>query len=324
MSAPIEEIAPGTWRLGSLFGGRNLYQYLIADGGSALLVDAGTGDTPREVIVPALRALDISPDDVSTIVVTHPDLDHQGGVAGLLERLGSARVMCGFEDRPLVSDPEALVRDRYGAYTNDHGMGYPDDALDEMRAIAGRPVDVDRGLVGGESLRVGGRELVVHHVPGHSAGHLALYEPATRILFSSDAVHGAMCPDAEGHPALPPTYEMVDAYLSTLDLLAEVGADSVHSGHWPALDGVGFAAFLAESREFVDRLESALLGALEGPISLAVACEAVDAAIGPFGADPVNLMFAVHGHLRRMCRSGRAKVLDPEEHPLRFVGQDPG
>jgi hypothetical protein len=41
--------------------------------------------------------------------------------------------------------------------------------------------------------------------------------------------------------------------------------------------------------------------------------------LGPFGADPVNLMFAVPGHLRRMLRRGEARLLDPAERPIRFA-----
>ena len=50
----LTEIAPRTWRIESLIGPRNLYQYLLAsESGEALLVDAGTSATPEEVILPA-------------------------------------------------------------------------------------------------------------------------------------------------------------------------------------------------------------------------------------------------------------------------------
>lgn len=318
MTESVEELAPGTWRIGSLFGGRNLFQYLIADGDEALLVDAGTARTPRDAILPALEALQIRPENVRTVVVTHPDLDHQGGLAGLLERLPAARAMCGFEDRPMVSDPSALIQDRYSAYRHDHHAGYPDDAIAAMKGEAGEPVEIDLALTGGETLRVGDRILDVRHAPGHSAGHLVLFEPATGMLFSSDAVHGAMCPDAGGAPALPPTYEEVDAYLRTVDLIAGLPVESMHSGHWPTFEGAEIAGFLDESRAFVSSLDEALLEVMEQPVTLLEVCAELDARLGPFGGEPVNLMFAVHGHLRRLCRAGRAAVVDTTAAPLRF------
>jgi hypothetical protein len=44
----------------------------------------------------------------------------------------------------------------------------------------------------------------------------------------------------------------------------------------------------------------------------------VDERLGPFGSDPINLMFVVHGHLRRMQREGRAVVVTPGERPPRY------
>ena len=60
----LTEVAAGTWRLESMVGPRNVYQYLIADGGQALIVDTGMTATPREVILPALRTVGIAPGEV--------------------------------------------------------------------------------------------------------------------------------------------------------------------------------------------------------------------------------------------------------------------
>ena len=40
------EIAAGTWRFESLVGPRNMFQYLIADGDEAIVVDTGMTPTP--------------------------------------------------------------------------------------------------------------------------------------------------------------------------------------------------------------------------------------------------------------------------------------
>jgi glyoxylase-like metal-dependent hydrolase (beta-lactamase superfamily II) len=314
----VAEVAPGTWRLGSMIGPRNLYQYLIADGGQALVVDTGMTATPREVIMPALRAVGIAAGEVSMVVVTHPDLDHQGGLAGLREVLPAAAAACGFADRMMVSEPERLVTDRYGAYELEHDLGYgPADKV-WMRANYGAPALVEIGFAGGEAVQVGARRLVVHHAPGHSAGHLVLHEPAAGLLFTSDAVHWRMCPAADGSPALPPTYEDVDAYLETIGMIASLDAREVHSGHWPTCTGSQITEFLDESRAFVDRMDEAIAERLDATATLAQLCNHAEERLGPFGADPINLMFAVHGHLRRMLRTGRAQVVRAGERPPRY------
>ena len=152
---------------------------------------------------------------------------------------------------------------------------------------------------------------MVRHAPGHSAGHLIAHEPATGLLLTSDAVHGSMCPAADGSPALPPTYEDVDPYLETIDMIETLNAREMHSGHWPARSGPKIGAFLRESREFVERMDGALLERLETPATLEQLCVHADQRLGPFGADPVNLMFAVYGHVQRLLRGGRAASCAP-------------
>jgi glyoxylase-like metal-dependent hydrolase (beta-lactamase superfamily II) len=315
----LTEVAARTWRLESMVGPRNVYQYLIADGGQALIVDTGMTATPREVILPALRTVGIAAGDVAMVVITHPDLDHQGGLAGLREALPNAVAASGFADRMMVSEPERLVTDRYGAYELEHDVGYGPSEKAWMRANYGAPATVEVGFAGGETVHVGERLLEVHHAPGHSPGHLVLFEPGAGVLFTSDAVHWRMCPAADGSAALPPTYEDVDPYLETIDMVGSLGATEVHSGHWPACHGAEITAFLDESRAFVDRMDVVIAERLDGPATLADLCRHAEERVGPFGADPVNLSFAVHGHIRRMLRTGRARIERAGKLPPRYV-----
>ena len=314
----LTEIAAGTWRFESLVGSRNMFQYLIAEGGEAILVDTGMTATPRDVILPGMRAVGVDPGDVTMVVVTHPDLDHQGGLAGLREVLPNAVGACGFADRMMVAEPERLVTDRYGAFEVEHGVGYPDADKRWMRANYGAPATVEVGFAGGETIAVGDRRLTALHAPGHSAGHLVLHEPATGMLFSSDAVHWRMCPAADGSPALAPTYEEVDDYLETIGMLESLAAAELHSGHWPIRTGGEIADVMAESRAFVESMDSALADRLERPATLAELCEHADDRLGPFGCDAVNLMFVVHGHIRRMLRTGGAEITAAGERPPRY------
>lgn len=314
----VVEIAPRTWRVQSLIGPRNLFQYLIAGDEATLIVDTGTSATPRDEILPALRRLGLATESVRFVIVTHPDLDHQGGLAGLNDALPHALTACGFADRGLVSEPTRLVSDRYGAYEVEHGLGYTEAEKVWIRERYGSPCQVDVTFAGGEEIELGGRRLSVLHAPGHSAGHLVLHEPASGLMFTSDAVHWRWCPAADGSPALPPTYEDVDRYLETIALIESLAPKELHSGHWPARSGAGVTTFLAESREFVQALDRALAERLEAPATLRQLCEHVSVRLGPFGTDPVNLMFAVHGHLRRLLRTGGVRLLDATEQPPRF------
>jgi glyoxylase-like metal-dependent hydrolase (beta-lactamase superfamily II) len=315
----VTEIAPRTWRIQSLIGPRNLFQYLVAgESGDALLVDSGTAETPRDAILPAFRHVGISAEDVRFVVVTHPDLDHQGGLATLMDSLPRSLASCGFADRGLVANPERLVTDRYGAYEKEHKVGYSEREKRWMRAHYGAPAGIDVTFAGGELIMLDGRELRVLHAPGHSAGHLILHELASGLVFSSDAIHWRMCPAADGSPALPPTYEDVGPYLETISLVESLAPSELHSGHWPARTGGEVLSFCVESRKFVEAVDVELEDRLQNAATLRQLCEHLDARLGPFGSDPVNLMFATHGHVRRLLRQGRVQLVDPAERPPQF------
>ena len=176
-------------RIEARLGERNVFAYLLASGDELLLIDIGTAGMARDAILPAVERLGFSFDAVRFVVFTHPDLDHQGGLAVLGDAAPSAVTACGFLDRAMVRRPEQLVSDRYQQYTHEHGVGFDDVGVAWMRANYGGLVEIDLTFVGGERLRVGDRVLEVLPAAGHSAGHLMLFEPATRLLFCSDAIH---------------------------------------------------------------------------------------------------------------------------------------
>jgi len=323
--AIVAEIGPSTWRLQGRVGERNVFQYLLAseDRDALLLIDTGLTETPREVVIPALRNLGLRASALRMIVVTHPDVDHQGGLAGLREVCENAVAACGFCDQAMVRDPEHMVADRYGCYEREHGIGLSAEELGWCRANYGAPAEIDLTFSGGETVRLGERQLDVLAAPGHSAGHLVLYERDTGMLFSSDAVHWRACPAADGSPALCPTYEEVGDYLGTIALIESLAPAELHSGHWPTRSGPEVLAFLDESREFVARVDSVLTPLLERPVTLADACREVQAEVGPWASEPEMLRFAVSGHLRRMLREGAIERVEPTQSPLRYRRRAP-
>jgi glyoxylase-like metal-dependent hydrolase (beta-lactamase superfamily II) len=314
------EIAPASWRIEAQLGKRNVFEYLLAseDGSELLLIDTGTAGMARDVILPAIERLGFAADALRFVVVTHPDLDHQGGLAILRDAAPDAVTACGFSDRAMIRRPEQLVDDRYQQYFHEHGLGFGEGEVAWMRANYGGPAEIDLTLVGGEQLRVGDRRLEVLPAAGHSAGHLMLYESTTRMLFCSDAVHSSMCPAVDGSPALCPTYEDVDAYLETIARAESLSPAELHSGHWPVASGPQISEFLANSRGFVDRVDEVLVERLQSAASLAELCAEVERRLGPWESDTYMLMFAVHGHVRRLLRARTIELLNPGSRPPRY------
>jgi glyoxylase-like metal-dependent hydrolase (beta-lactamase superfamily II) len=305
----IMELVPDVHRIEAEVGGRPLYLFAFL-GERRLLLDAGCASTVDEFIGPLLGGLGLGVADLDVLVVTHSDLDHQGG-AQLLKRANpSLWVTCGVLDMPLVSDPEALIARRYQAYTELHGIGPNEGALAWMRRESGGPVRVDIGWAGGELLELGPEWNVrILHVPGHSAGHLALYDERSGALFSGDCLQGSVYLGLDGTPKLCPTYTHVDDYLGTASLIESLAPRELHGCHWPAARGADVAAFIAETRSYVEHVDRLVRGCLVEPLTLERLIACVNQQLDRPWSDEVapELVYSIHGHVERLVALGAAE-----------------
>jgi glyoxylase-like metal-dependent hydrolase (beta-lactamase superfamily II) len=74
---------------------------------------------------------------------------------------------------------------------------------------------------------LGDRHFSVLHVPGHSPGSIALWEEATGLLLSGDAVYdGPLIDDAY--------HSDKERYVETMRRLRELPVRVVHGGHYPS------------------------------------------------------------------------------------------
>ena len=303
------ELYPNVYRIQSLYGGRNLFQYLFV-GDNILLVDTGIAETPEKIIFPFFDKLKIKPQQLTMAVTTHSDLDHQGGNDAIKKLSPKTLLSCGEADRELVENPSTLFTNRYNFLQEEHGVGFdPEPSPD-----AGKQRRMDLCFTGGESFQLGKDwSLEILHVPGHSRGHLALYDPKNRALFSSDAVHGRGCPKATGELAIPVTYYHIDEYLSTIRYIEHLPIDFLYTGHWPIMQGEEIQEFLAESRRTVEVADRAILESLgKTPAGLTMK-ELIDVVGSAMGDWPQETwffaMFPIKGHMDRLAQHGKVKLV---------------
>ena len=310
------ELYKNAYQIQSLYGDRNLFQYLFV-GESIVLVDSGIAETPEKMIFPYLDKLNLGPQALSLVITTHPDLDHQGGNRAIKSMAQKARLACGEADRGMVEDPQVLFRLRYNFAKAEHGVGFDSD---EPWPDTGKLQKVDTVFRGGEKIRIrDGWELDVLHVPGHSPGHLALYDAKHRAAFVSDAIHGRGCPNADGNIGIPVTYYFVDAYLSTLQHLERLEIDVLYSGHWPIMRGEEIKDFIAESRRTVELLDKVILRSLTkhpAGLSLKELMDAVAEAVGEWPKETCFLAaFPVKGHLDRLEQQNKVHMVRGTHFP---------
>jgi glyoxylase-like metal-dependent hydrolase (beta-lactamase superfamily II) len=303
------ELFPNVYQIQSIFGGRNLFQYLFV-GDKVVLIDSGIAETPEKVIFPYMDGLKISPQRLALAVTTHPDVDHQGGNDAIKRFAPAAWLSCGEADRAMVEDPQTLFDRRYNYMRKEHEVGFGLESL----PLAGKKRRMDVTFSGGETIRLADDwSLDVLHVPGHSHGHLALYDRKHKAVYASDALHGRGCPKADGSMGIPVTYYYVDVYLSTLRYFESLDLDVFYSGHFPAMRGDEITNFIAESRQTVELFDRVILRDLgkhpEG-LTMEQLIESVANAIGDWPRDTWMLaMFPVKGHLDRLEQQAKIRPL---------------
>lgn len=301
------ELYPNVYQIQSLFGGRNLFQYLFV-GERVVLVDSGIAETPEKVIFPYLDRLKVSPARLSLAITTHPDVDHQGGNDAIKRFAPAAWLSCGEADRAMVEDPETLFAERYNHLLADHQVGVDSEFL----PLAGKRRRMDVTFSGGETIGLTDDwSLEVLHVAGHSSGHLALYDRKNKAVYASDALHGRGCPKADGTMGIPVTYYFVDVYLSTLRYFESLDIDVFYSGHFPAMRDEAIKNFIYESRQTVELFDRVILldlGKHPAGLTLNHLISSVANAVGDWPQDSWNLaMFPVKGHLDRLEQQGKIR-----------------
>ncbi|MFT6348421.1 MAG: glyoxylase-like metal-dependent hydrolase (beta-lactamase superfamily II) [Psychromonas sp.] len=80
---------------------------------------------------------------------------------------------------------------------------------------------------------LGDRHFKVIHTPGHSPGHIMLWEEATGVLFSGDMVYDGPLIDDVYHSNM-------DAYIESMEKILNLPVQVVHGGHFPSFAGVRY------------------------------------------------------------------------------------
>lgn len=181
--------------------------------GRAICIDPG--DEAKRIVA----VLDRHGLELQAITLTHAHLDHVGGVAALKSLRPAAEVIIHRADEPLYRAlPEqpawiGIPRSRWAAL----GMAYEE------------PPKIDRYWTDGETYEVGKLTFKVIHCPGHTPGHVVLFNEAERKVFVGDCLFAGSI----GRTDLPggSTEQLMDALLNKI---VPLGDDvEVYSGHGP-------------------------------------------------------------------------------------------
>jgi len=212
--------------------------YVVEGSKGAILVDCGWDSSEaiwafRE----ELRLERLSFDDINWIVITHIHPDHFA-LASKLKELCSAKVV-------MHRTEAQLIEPRYVKYTRLSremqrmlvAEGAPSDEADAMCEASTwelqfiTPAHPDILVEEGDTISNGTFQFDVIHTPGHTAGHICLYEPRKRRLFSGDHVLFDVVPRVAIDPQS--TEEPIGDYLESLERVSSQTVSFVFPGHGP-------------------------------------------------------------------------------------------
>ncbi len=200
---------------------------LLSGPESTALIDSGYSTHAAQTLALTQSALQGRPLDL--LLNTHLHSDHCGGNAALQTAYPALQTH-------IPPGQSAQVKD-----WNPHALSYTPTGQ------TCPPFGFDAVLVPGAELRLGGVSWQVHAAPGHDPHSVILFEPASRVLVSADALwergFGVVFPELEGVDAF-------DEVAQTLDLIESLAPRMVIPGHGPVFTGV--EASLAFARQRLD------------------------------------------------------------------------
>ncbi len=187
---------------------------ILVDDEKKILIDTGAlASDVDDVLIPALRELGYTLDDVDYLVNTHSHGDHIGGYARVMELAPSITVVAARTDAANVENPAALAIRTRGKYP----------AVSPTPQSYLKGVTVNRVLEDGEDLD---GILTLIETPGHDGGCVCWYDKKTQTAITGDSLQGNGT-DAQGIGF----YQDLDAYRDSVQKLLDADVENLMCGH---------------------------------------------------------------------------------------------
>lgn len=209
---------------------RTLNVYILRAGGHSLVIDTGFNRPEcRAALLAGLEELKLDWDRTA-LFLTHLHSDHIGLVHLFLKR--GCPIYMSRIDHAIACLPHSARWS--GLEYIFHREGFPQaliarqDMENQARVYAPEiPFPVTE-VEDRDRLQVGPCELVCIHTPGHTPGHMVLYQPKEQILFSGDHVLFHITPNISKWEGVP---DALADYLNSLSMMKKFPVRHIFPAH---------------------------------------------------------------------------------------------
>jgi glyoxylase-like metal-dependent hydrolase (beta-lactamase superfamily II) len=235
------EVAPGIYmlELPLPFSLGIVNVYLVRLEAGWLLIDTGMQtDACFDALERALEGLGVGWRDIRRILLTHIHPDHIGLATKLIALTGAPLDLHKADHELLVHVTDTdLHRDWQREILTTAGVS-PEmrelvhSAMFDIQQSFER-ITPDRLLSGGETIAAADGVLEVIWTPGHSPGHVCLYDRERRLLISGDHILQHISPNIGWQPE----HDALGEFLSSLDRIAALDVDLILPAHGAPFSG---------------------------------------------------------------------------------------
>lgn len=212
---------------------KELNCYLIREGDRALLIDTGfRREECRQALEEGLGALGVDREKMD-ILLTHLHSDHSGLAPDLIAP--GRRIYISAADRKNLENEEGVAQHWLRFHQRYRLGGVGQELIEAMNeenpAVQHAPrfgCTQYSTLEDGDVLEVGGYRLRVMLTPGHTPGHLCLWEQEQGLLFSGDHVLFDITPNITVWPDYP---DALGAYLRSLKEISALPVKRTFPAH---------------------------------------------------------------------------------------------
>ncbi|MBP1708025.1 MAG: Zn-dependent hydrolase, glyoxylase [Chloroflexi bacterium] len=227
----IEEVAPSLFRVEVPIPDNPLQSvnsYFLKSRDRNLIIDTGMNlPECRLALSSAISALQIDLNKTD-FFVTHLHADHLALALHMASK--NSRLYLNRTEFDLISSPNGweMYHDFYLKY------GFPDDSLHQSeqhhpaKSIKPELMQHFTPVEGDETFLIGDYAFQCISTPGHSPGHLCLYEPSKKILISGDHILFDITPNINSWPIME---NALKEYLLNLDKVFSLDVELVLPGH---------------------------------------------------------------------------------------------